>query len=344
MENIGNLVWQATVFVDGIEFVDFIKNEIIYNYIIIKMFYSSFTKNFTIIYHSSCPDGACSAWCFQHYVESNPDFFSNCTFDYFEVDYDTQEIPKVFGKTVIILDFCYYSCDLAKIVKDADFTLIIDHHETSQEHIYDCERIVGKEKFQYILDMDRSGCQITWDTFIEKERPWFVNYIGDHDLLNWELPGSREANKALYILYNIESLDNFNKLWQDSKDEEHLEKMIEYGKICKNYEQTIALKIKNNAMKMVFEGYNVLATSCPFMYRNEVGEQLCKDEWASFAVLFTYVPRKSPTKPGFFSVSLRGIEGKSPNLINIVKKYGGGGKKMACGFQCSNIDEFMIRA
>jgi oligoribonuclease NrnB/cAMP/cGMP phosphodiesterase (DHH superfamily) len=298
-----------------------------------KMYNTLFSKDIIVIYHGGCTDGTCGAWCFYHWMYTHPQPFADVKVEYFPAFHGSQNMPETLqGRTVVMIDFTYTEENMNKLITEAHYTLVLDHHETAKG------RVQNGPKCTTVFDMDRSGCQIAWDVFINQPRPWFVDYIADRDLWTWKLPRSKEVSAALYTLYEHDNIQTYAKLWNDSLFNQELKDQVaDKGVVCQRYEQNIVEQLKSTAILMELGEHKVLAASCPWMFRSELGNQLAKDDRCDYALLYTLVPpkydeEKSEVKPESFSISLRGIAEKGIDLSKIAEKYGGGGHKLACGF------------
>lgn len=313
------------------------------------MYNKLFSKDIIIIYHANCSDGTSAAWCFDHYMRTDPNPWIGIKVEYLAADHGRQNMPEYLqGRTVIMLDFTYSKENMIKLIQEAHVTIVLDHHDTSVARLQACEEFHGT-KLHYELDMTRSGCQIAWDTFHPNtKRPWFLDYIADRDLWKWELPDSKEVTAALYTLYEHDKIETYAKLWAESMcNPDRKDQIIMKGQVCKQYEQNIVTQLKSTAVLMDFDDHIVLVASCPWMYRSELGNQLAQDERVDFAALYTFVPCKlneeKEVVPGYFSFSLRGIERKGIALNKIAEMYGGGGHPLACGFRWNGkLEELMV--
>lgn len=282
-----------------------------------------------IIYHGPCSDGTGGLWCACHYKNIKTRFAckagSNPTGDYSEMN-------------VIFVDICPKIDYLLELVKVAKYVVILDHHKSSQQMILD-----NKEKFSLIsnllieFDMEKSGCQMTWDYFFEdKPRPFFIDYIGDRDLWTWKLPKSKEVNTALFDLGYIDSynLDKMTGLLEDSISK--LEELKSLGALIETGNKRQVDIAVSNAIEaqIVFNDKNYrvwLAGNINPILRSELGNTLCsksfKDEtMPDFSACWQYDPKSDE-----WWVSFRGVPSRSPDLSVIASRFGGGGHPMASG-------------
>lgn len=285
-----------------------------------------------IVYHMGCPDGIASLWCATYFTD-------------IKIKYPCiagkNPILDVKDKSILFVDICpqpYYLLNIAKIAKQI---IILDHHKTSLTLLGDIEDKIREHNNIFVdIDMDRSGCQITWDFFAGKGtiRPEFIEYIADRDLWLWKLPNSKEYNIGLkeigYI--NDTDLSKFTTLMANPNEKYNL---IQYGSVidCANKKH---LEIGANSaiqVSMQIDGkkYNIwLGGNINPGLRSEFGALLCnkklKDEFGSlpdFSATWQYNPSTNE-----WWISLRGLVNISPDLSLIAQKYGGGGHPLASGF------------
>jgi oligoribonuclease NrnB/cAMP/cGMP phosphodiesterase (DHH superfamily) len=183
------------------------------------------------LYHDNCPDGIGAAYPFWRIHENDSNFqIIGAMYN------ESYPIDKIKNKNVVIVDFSYKRTDLLEMSKVCKSILILDHHKTAKDNLTgideECENI------SYIFDMNRSGAQISWDyCYPTMARPWFIDYIADRDLWKWELPFSKEINKALFIgeWFQFEKLES---LYMNTNSVESLKyKFAEQGKIILNCER-----------------------------------------------------------------------------------------------------------
>ena len=289
-------------------------------------------KNFdAIIYHGPCSDGTAGLWCACHYKPIKNRYSCKAGFN---------PINDYTGMSVIFVDLCPKIEYLLELVQKAKYVVILDHHKSSEQVILDNDTILSSISNLHIeFDMERSGCQMTWDYFFDLEpRPYFIDYIGDRDLWTFKLPYSKEINNALLDLNYIDSY-NLNKLTDLLKlPEEKKKNLISSGIIIetinkKQLEIAIynAIEAKMNYDKKIYRiwlGGNVNPT-----LRSELGNTLClktfKDEvFPDFCAIWFYNPKSDE-----WLISFRGIAERSPDLSVIASSFGGGGHVLASGIR-----------
>ncbi len=214
----------------------------------------------------------------------------------------------------------------------------------SEQMIKDNEQQFNKIDNLYIeFDMDRSGCQITWDYFSEnKERPFFVDYIADRDLWKWTLPNSKEINNAMFNLNYINPYD-LTKITQLLENiEEKKEYLKTYGSIVESInEKEIKIGLSNAVeatMTIDDKKYKIwLGGNISHGLRSEFGNKLCYKQFKNgdlpdFSVIWMYSPNNDE-----WWINLRGLD-SGPDLSVISKKFGGGGHKNASGLTIKHKD------
>ena len=289
-------------------------------------------KNFDIIvYHSGCSDGTGSLWSANHYkpIETkipceagkNPDS-----------DVDAKDKNIIFVDLFPTLE---YILETSKIAKNI---VILDHHKSALD-LYEKNKVVLDDikNVKIILDMNRSGCMMTWDYFFEREkRPFFIDYIGDRDLWTWKLYKSKEINAALFHLKYLDTY-NLSKLTRLLGGAEFKIKKLEK-------EGELILRIQNqdiyNAVrdadesKFTYEDkvYRVwLVGNFNLSLRSEVGNKLVTKNFEDgtkpdFAAIYKY-----DFEENVWWISVRGNE-HSPDLSKICTSLGGGGHACSASF------------
>lgn len=144
-----------------------------------------------VIYHSPCLDGFTAAWsCWL----KNPDW------EYYPGVHG-EAPPDVSGRQVFLLDFSYKFPVMEKLLKAADWVVVLDHHKTAEADLtplLESGRLGGK------FDMKHSGAYLAWEYFHPEEPvPYFVKLVEDRDLWKFDLPHSRELN-SLFFSYDYD--------------------------------------------------------------------------------------------------------------------------------------------
>jgi len=271
-----------------------------------------------VIYHGGCPDGLAGAWCY--WIKMNRD---NSKFIPGRIG---SPPPNVDGKRIIFIDFIYNANTMKKILNSAEYVKVLDHHKSS---IFLTN--FKSNKLELVLDMDRSGAQLAWDSLNNDiYRPWFINDISDRDLWKWEIKYSKYTTRAMFGLgyyNNFESFDNIVKKNRSDfidagnlliSDDERV-----YEAICKRAVDCWVKSITNEGKK-----WKARLVNCESMYVSEIGNRLVEDNLCDFAAIFRYEPLKDE-----WWISLRANKFSSIDLTEVVKHFGnGGGHPKAAGF------------
>lgn len=294
-----------------------------------------------IIYHSPCNDGSTALWC-ANYYKNIPE----------KVSCKAGVLPNIVAdsKNILFVDLCpkfEYLLEISKIAKNV---IVLDHHKTSFD-TYELNKHLCPTNLQIILDMDKSGCQITWDYFFQnKPRPWFVDYVGDRDLWAWKLPNSKEINQVFFDnnLLDPNYLDNITKLLNYSHEE--ISEIIKEGSLLLKFQKKqldIAVVRALEAQIIVNDKiYNIWLGTTTTTDRSDLGNLLANKLLISgvlpdFSATWVYEPKANE-----WWISLRGHK-DSPDLSIIAGNYGGGGHKFASAFSIKHPqtlrDIFLIK-
>lgn len=288
-------------------------------------------KNFdTIVYHDPCSDGTGGLWASCYYKEIKNHCpckaGSNPTNDFTLMN-------------IIFIDVCPSVEYILKLVKIANYVVILDHHKSAEEKIKNSLIDFSLINNLYIeFDMNRSGCQMAWDYFFDSiPRPFFIDYMADQDLLTWKLENSKEINTALWSLgyINSQDLTKMNNLMENP--EEKIKYLVSAGKIINSANQReIQIAISNAIEGKLFcnnKTFRIwLCGNVNPVLRSDLACQLCLIQFndgslPDFTVCWQY---EQKTKE--WNISLRGIAGNSPDLSEIALYYGGGGHPLSSGF------------
>lgn len=147
-----------------------------------------------VIYHAGCADGFCAAWVARASLGKDCDFVPAHYGD---------APPDVSGMYVCILDFSYKRNVMRQVIAQAEFVVVLDHHQTAQAELAGLAEEISREggSWEPVIqfDMDKSGGRLAWEYFFAKQMasPWLVDYTEDRDLWRHALPYSREVNACL---------------------------------------------------------------------------------------------------------------------------------------------------
>ena len=285
-------------------------------------------------YHYPCADGVTSAWCVRKAI---PDI------KYWGIKPQDDQITdeKYKGKDVIFVDVTPSERKLVHMLEVCKSVIILDHHITNEKII---NKYVGHPKLTAVFDMHRSGCQLAWDYFhlnvgskTPLPRPWFVDYVGDRDLWQFELPNSKLINMALMELDYLD-INELEKLYQLTKNEKERDtfingKMLPTARVLEMKNEKI-LKIAlsgacRRSMNVKGVEYDVWVANTFNYLSSELGNRLMYKKFADgssphFAVIWSY-----KFNDNLWQVSLRSLD---IDVSPIAVSFGGGGHKQASGF------------
>ena len=297
----------------------------------------TFKKIFdTCFYHRNCSDGISAAWCAKLF---------NAKIELVPIDPGAKKINrlKYLGKNVVFVDVCPDISEinlLDRICSSSQSVVILDHHETNEAKLvkYQNDELNKTDNLEVVFDMKRAGCQISWDYFFGNcPRPWFIDYIGDRDLWNFELINSNFINIGLYDLgyINPESLSYLYSLSYYQKDRLLNETIIPYGRIADSKNQIDIQDALRHSIKVSLlvkeREYKVYLGNISNKLRSDFGNVLAKSPFKDgtlpdFSATWQYIPEFDEWR-----ISLRGI-GRKVNLSKVAEFFGGGGHANAAGF------------
>ena len=263
-------------------------------------------KKIMVIYHGECPDGFSGAWAAWKKFGDDAEYLPA---------YHGAPLPEgVEGKEIFLIDFVPDEATIKKLLADNISVFPIDHHATSE---------IKMELFKdFVFDMSKSGAVLAWEYFHRGEPvPLFLQYVQDRDIWRWQLPSSKEIN----AFTDLASMDfkTWDKLIKELGDPSQKSRLIKQGSLLLKYQdKEIEKIIEENAEKVEFEGYQILAVNS-VLFHSQIGNKLVN-------VLPPIGIVWHRTKDNM-SVSLRS-DGKTDVSV-IAKKYGGGGHKAASGFE-----------
>lgn len=298
-------------------------------------------KDFDIIvYHGSgCPDGISALKCALMYADIKIKYGCKAG-----VDPNIDHIDK----SILFVDICPSITYLTKIAKESKQIVILDHHKSTLD-TFNKNKDNVSENIIFILDMDRAGCQITWDYFFpNKPRPWFIDYVADRDLWKWLLPNSKAINTAYSYndYFNTFNLDKLNELIEpsDTVKQKLLDQGIQLIKIQQKELDFATGKAIEGTMKVNDIQYHIWIGTISSELRSDLGNILANKKLSNgnqpdFSATWSY-----DLKADIWNISFRGTK-NGPDLSAICKLYGGGGHYCASGMSIKGSlrDIFIIK-
>ena len=292
-------------------------------------------------YHHNDLDGRCAAAvAYRHFVLKDQEWLMQ------ESDYHQAGNPHLVmspGDVVLILDFSFPKEVMERFVAQGirwSDIIWIDHHKTS----FDLEleyREINDEPLPGVRSQHFSGCELTWGwmvsvqtntgSWIPKNIPWAVRYIGDRDTWKWAYGEGTARFCEGMRCHNTNPLSNeWDALVQKPSAPKRIpdvvKKIQEEGETCIKYRNIVCDDYATSyGFETVFEGHECFAMGL-YMWGSEAFGQ-DRMEWHDICISFVYVGDK--WQVGLYSDTI--------DVSGIAKKYGGGGHTGAAGFVCDEL-------
>lgn len=222
---------------------------------------------------------------------------------------------------LIVVDYSFPKDTMVFISRHVELS-VIDHHKSAQE---DCEGLP-----YCTFDMNESGASLAWKSFFPgNQMPLALEYVRDHDLWLFELPGTHEIRAYLQSFpHSIKQVEKFVNEFENSTDVPVLE-----GGAILRYRSTLVDMMTKNICIAQIGGFDVPVVNASCL-ASDVTHKMCKD-WPQYPFVASYYDNTSKairlwrlTSIGEFDVSV------------IAKIYGGGGHRNAAGFeQALNVQQ-----
>ena len=266
-----------------------------------------------IVYHGGCLDGIAASWVMRHYFTTIKHKRNNeitligmapqCINLLGELHNHNIKLESE-SYNIIFVDICPAIYILQNIIRlneqsgNLSRFEVYDHHITNKDIFKTFHSdLIGN--MTWVFDMDRCGCQIAWDEFMQspvlgipEPRPTFIDYVADGDLWKWELPDGKLIYNILQD--NFRHIDMMQTLYEVG--EEYFTDTSEYGfknqylkkaKHIQEYKQTqidkFISKAQHRRVKVNYpkgnkvRTYNIWVVECmDYALGSELGSQLCK--------------------------------------------------------------------
>lgn len=274
-------------------------------------------------FHSADLDGHCSG----AIVKMK---YSNC--EMIGIDYGDEfpwdSIPIGSGETIFMVDFSLQPYSrMKRLAIQAGSLFWFDHHSTViQEH----EKAI-KNGADYISGIQRSGigaCALVW-VYLFKKRPLplFVKLLAEYDVWNHEdvwtlpfqygvkrekntLPDNQEFWKSLFSLDNVRDIVNVGEIILDYQDTQNRQ----YAEAC--------------TFETELDGLKCLAVN-KMLTNSKIFDSVWDNRKYDAMIVFGW--KKGLWKIGLYS------DKENINLGMIAKARGGGGHKLAAGFETDQL-------
>lgn len=277
------------------------------------------------IYHADCIDGAFAAYWVQ---QKFPDIKT------YPAYHESVKYPSVEGEHVYIVDFCYESKILERMIEEgAKSITILDHHSSAisdveaymvtEEEIRtlhttfykDC-KVKNKTPIRAFIDIQRSGAGISHDVlFDKKDRIPLLDMVERQDT---KIGDDRRSVAVATFLYSYEvTPDLFRNIITTYQGHRGLQQIITIGMHL--------LRMRSKQMRQLSDRYRVVEVDGIEMYA------------ANTAAIFSSAVAKTLAKKHINKIGMsyyddgQGLQFKlvstegGPNVGEIAKKYGGGG-------------------
>jgi len=235
------------------------------------------------------------------------------------------------GEEIIMIDISFPMDEMIKISEFSGGKLTwIDHHNHALIEYNDCKDI-RKNEIKYIYEDGIAACLIGWKYFNPQlEIPTAVDLISRYDVFDktsipyWDdyiLP------YQFFARINYNTPHEFDQTWlnDESTFHDNFNNYIEIGKNIIKYQEIQDKKASKHSFEAIIEGKKALCIN-QYLFSPDTLSSIYKDNIEKYDVLvgIMYTGNKwiySLRSTGVVDVSL------------IAKTYGGGGHKMASGFE-----------
>ena len=284
---------------------------------------------YAIYYHDHCADGFTAAWAAATIL--GPD---HC--DLHPARYDAGDQPEPYPlpeQKVLIMDFSYPRAVMERLIAEQPQVRLFDHHQTALQNLAGLPGCV--------LDMERSGAMIAWQTLTEEQTgapaeqedaPDLIRYVQDRDLWRWRLPDSKAINA--YIATVPCQLDEWDLLSAQLKDRAYRHIAVHCGTaLLRSQEQVVKTQAEQARMVDII-GLNPETGMIDFwtvpaanatVHRSETAALLLANHPdAPFAAVYSDAADRRRW-------SLRSEIGRA-DVARIAETNGGGGHRNAAGY------------
>ena len=284
---------------------------------------------YAVYYHADCADGFTAAW-----AAATIQGQENC--DLYPARYDASDRPDPYPlpeQKVLILDFSYPRAVMERLIAEQPSVQLFDHHQTALQNLAGLPGCV--------LDTERSGAMITWQTLKyeyvsapanQDDAPDLIRYVQDRDLWRWRLPDSKAINA--YIATMPYQLAEWNRLSVQLEDRTYRHFAIQCGSVLLRSQEQVVKAQAEQARMVDIVGLNPETGLLDFwtvpaanatVHRSETAALLLANHPdAPFAAVYSDTADRRRW-------SLRSEIGRA-DVARIAETNGGGGHRNAAGY------------
>jgi oligoribonuclease NrnB/cAMP/cGMP phosphodiesterase (DHH superfamily) len=229
---------------------------------------------------------------------------------------------------LIFVDFSLKRDDMIKKSGHAASITVLDHHKTAEENLKDIEPELECAS-EIIFDMNRAGCEIAWDYFMDsnKIKPMVLEHIADRDLWLFKHNNTKEISLSVFSYeYTFEN-------WDYLMNESNYAELVMGGEAIERKHMKDVKELFSNSLiwrdiKVGNKTHVVPTFNVPYFYSSELGHY-------AMNTLSGYVPFSLcwyMDNEGKYKYSLRSLDTRE-DVSEIAKSFGGGGHRNAAGFE-----------
>jgi oligoribonuclease NrnB/cAMP/cGMP phosphodiesterase (DHH superfamily) len=288
-------------------------------------------------FHHDDADGMCAGYWVASSVIINDREYYNDKPEFYEMNYRKKFPIEIIrhNEQVYIVDFSISPDEMSQLLKITRNVTWIDHHKTAIEKYKDFDQEIRGLRYDGI-----SACMLTYcyvkhmtvggegdikkfDKSMTNDAPMFTKYIADSDVFDFKYG---DDTRNFFTALKAYDFGPTSEKWEDfAKISNYEMKMIEEGRVISSYKKALAKDYLNLGFETLFEGHRCFAVNYGYSgigFFDSLPEGLY-DAFISFAFDGTQ--------------HVVSMYSKKVDVSYIAKKYGGGGHKMAAGFQCEKL-------
>lgn len=287
------------------------------------------SKHLHVLYHATCTDGSAAAWVIQQTFPEH-----NITFQEIQYGYNKDELSRIAGSDVIVVDFCLTECDTLELARRVSSLTVIDHHDTRSDYL---TRLIDEGVIFGVYDELKSGALLAWEYFNPSiAAPQLIEHVSDRDLFNFHLDDTKSIITAAKARGSESGVEHFGKLAQIPLDQ-----LKDEGSPLTEFKQACLESIARDVFWVDTDDGLIPVANTTKVFASDMGEYLYTKKQIPYAALI------SMNKNGY-GVSLRSKKNEGIIVKPLAEnRFNGGGHKYAAGGQfrfISQLGEYNFEA
>lgn len=287
-------------------------------------------------YHNDA-DGLCAAFWVNSNVKINDSSYYDDKPEMYALDYRSNFPMSIIrsNEQIYMVDYSISTEEMVELLKITRNVTWIDHHKSSIEKYANFPQNIRGVRYDGIAACMLTYCYLNHMTSggegdiksfavsMTEYAPMFTKLIADADVLKFNYG---DDTRYFFVAFNFANLEPDSPEWSNFTNyDNYEEKLIEKGKIIEEYKKVWAKDYLKLGFETVIDGYKCFAINLGYsgiQFFDSLNER-------NYDIFICFVFDGNQYIVSMYSNTV--------DVSLIAQKFGGGGHKMAAGFQCKKL-------